>query len=143
MTEAEGNTGTPAPKGLVIALWVAQIMLAGIFLMAGVMKLMMSYEDFVESQPWAEATPAMLLKFIGVAEILGAIGVTVPALTRIKPILTPVAAMGLMLVMILAAGLHVTRAEWTALPFNIVPGALAAFVAWGRLKKAPIADRTA
>jgi putative oxidoreductase len=146
----EENTADEKPqnqqgtsKGLNIALWVAQIAVAGIFVMAGGMKLMTPYEAFVESQEWAEATPAMLIKFIGLAELLGAIGVIVPAATRIKPILTPVAAAALVLVMVLAIGLHVMRGEWYALPYNLVPGALAAFVAWGRLTKAKISDRMA
>jgi len=64
-----------------------------------------------------------------------------PALTRIKPILTPLAGVGLAVVMVLAAGFHVMRGELSALPINLAFGGLAAFVAWGRLQKAPISPR--
>jgi putative oxidoreductase len=143
MTDADSKPAASPPlKGLNIALWVAQFLVAAIFLMAGVMKLVTPYEAFMEDQAWAEAVSPWVLRFIGLVEVLGAIGITVPALTRIKPILTPLAAAGLVLVMVLALGLHVVRGEWSALPYNIVPGALAAFVVWGRLMKVRISDRT-
>lgn len=75
-------------------------------------------------------------------ELLGGIGVVLPALLRIKPWLTPLAALGLLSIMVLAFGFHVTRDEWHALPANTILGAMAAFVAWGRLTKARIKPRT-
>ena len=82
--------------------------------------------------------PLALVRFIGISELLGAVGLILPALTKIKPLLTPLAALGLLTIMILAMGFHVSRGEAGTLPFNIVLGGLAAFVAWGRTSKAPI-----
>jgi len=81
------------------------------------------------------------VRFIGVVEVLGALGVVVPAATRIKPSLTPLAALGLTTVMVLASLTHLARGEVQMLPITIVLATLAAFVAWGRFRKAPIAPR--
>ena len=75
------------------------------------------------------------------AELLGGIGLVLPAATRIMPKLTPLAALGLLTVMLLAMLTHVTRGEFSALGANVMLGGLAAFVAWGRLAKSPIAPR--
>lgn len=131
--------GTQAGKGLRIGLWVVQGLLAFAFLGAGLMKLATPYEQLAASQAWARATPTLLVKIIGVCELAGALGVMLPAATRIKPGLTPLAALGFVVLMVLAAGLHVSIGE-PPIP-NVVLGALAAFVAWGRWKKAPIAPR--
>jgi DoxX-like family len=82
-----------------------------------------------------------LVRFIGASELLGAIGLVLAAVTRSKPVLTALAAAGLVIVMVLAAGFHVSRGELQMLPPSLVLGAFAAFVAWGRFKKAPIAPR--
>lgn len=141
MTVIDTNT-TPAPKGWNIGLWVAQVALAGVFLMAGFMKLTTSPADLVAmGMLWAENAPAALIRFIGLAEVLGAIGVILPALTRIKPDLTKLAAFGLATIMVLASCVHTYRGEYEVLPVNLVLFALAVFVVWGRSKKAPIAPR--
>lgn len=131
---------TTSSKGLRIALWVAQVLLAALFGMAGLMKSTAPIESLAEQMAWVSRHSAGLVRFIGVSELLGAIGLIVPALTRIKPVLTPVAAAALVLVMGLAAGEHLLNAEPGAL-FNLIVGGLAAFVAWGRFLKAPIAPR--
>lgn len=117
-------------KGLVVALWIGQVILAAMFLMAGGMKLANAGEI-----PYPQA----FTYFVGTAELLGAIGVVVPALTRIKPKLTPLAATGLATIMVLATGFHISRSE----PFHVtaILGAIAIFVAWGRSKKAPVRAR--
>ena len=81
------------------------------------------------------------MRVIGVAELLGALGLILPAATRVKPMLTPLAASGLATVTLLAAIFHISRGELGALPIPLVLGGLAAFVAWGRAAKAPIAPR--
>lgn len=125
-----------------IGLWVAQIALAAMFLMAGVMKLMSSPADMVAmGMLWAENAPVGLIKFIGLAEVAGGLGVLLPAATRIMPDLTKLAAAGLAVIMVLAAGLHITRGEFEVLPMNVALFALAALVIWGRTNKAPIAPR--
>jgi hypothetical protein len=132
MTTTLTTSAAPsASKGLNIALWVAQALLFAAFIMAGGMKL-------VKDMP-GMSTPLRL--FIGVAEVLGALGMLLPSLSRVKPGLTPLAGVGLLVIMVLAAALHLSRGEVSHLPPVIVLGALAAFVAWGRWKKAPIAPK--
>lgn len=118
-------------KGLNIGLWVVQVLLAVGFGMSGAMKLVTPYEQLA-SQAWARATPQGLIPFIGVAEVAGALGMILPMVTRIKPILTPIAALGFVVIMILGAAVHLKVGEMP-IP-NVVLGGLAAFVAWGRLK---------
>jgi putative oxidoreductase len=87
--------------------------------------------------------PVALLRFIGISEALGAVGLILPSALRILPKLTPLAAVGLATVMALAIPFHASRGELLqALPANVILGSLAAFVAWGRTWPAPIAPRT-
>ena len=122
-----------------IALWVVQVLLAAAFGMSGFSKLTMPIVDLIEMVgPWAGDVPAVLVRFIGLSEVLGAVGLIVPALTRIQPRLTAWAAIGLAVVMILAAIFHATRGEFGSIIPNIVLLALAGFVAYGRTKLLPI-----
>jgi len=125
------------------ALWAVQILLALAFMGAGVMKTFTPIPELVANgMAFAESMP-LAARVAGVSEILGSLGLILPAATRIRPILTPAAAIGLMTVMVLAAILHISRGEFGGLPPNVVLGGLAAFVAYGRLRLAPIADRAA
>lgn len=132
------GTTASTGKGMNIGLWIAQGLLALAFLGAASGKLMMSAEDLAKHDP---SFPFALMKFIGIAELAGALGMILPSATRIAPKLTPIAAIGLVIIMVLAFGHHVRREEWSHTPPTIVLGALAAFVAWGRFRKAPIASR--
>jgi putative oxidoreductase len=127
-------------KGLHIALWVTQVALALMFAMAGLMKSTQPIEELGKKMTWVLDMPS-LTRFIGIAELAGAVGLILPAATRIMPKLTPLAALGLTVVMILATIFHISRGEFQALPITLILGGLAAFVAWGRYKKAPIAPR--
>lgn len=135
------HSATQGSKGLHIALWVVQVLLALSFLGAGLMKELTPIDQLAQKMAWVSATPAALVRFIGIAEIAGALGLILPALTRIKPFLTGLAGVGLATVMVLALGMHLSRGEFPMVGGPVVLGALAAFVAWGRLKKAPIAPR--
>ncbi len=128
-------------KGFHVSLWVVQILLAALFGMAGVMKTTTPIAELITKLPWAGAIPEALVRFIGASELAAAFGLILPSATRIRPALTPLAAAGLALVMALAFVFHVARGETQALPINLVLGGLAAFVAWGRAKKAPISAR--
>ena len=122
-----------------ILLWLAQILLAGAFGMAGIMKSTQPVDALVQNGiQWASQVPVPLVRFIGISELLGAIGLILPTATKIKPVLTPLAALGILTIMILAMAFHLSRGEPEMLPVNMVLGALAAFVAWGRTKKVPI-----
>ncbi len=122
-----------------ILLWLVQLVLAAAFGMAGFMKSTQPVDALVQAGiAWASQVPLPLVRFIGISELAGAIGLILPAATKIKPTLTPLAALGLLTIMILAMAFHLSRGEGQALPINMVLGGLAAFVAWGRTKKAPI-----
>jgi putative oxidoreductase len=125
-------------RGLRIALWSAQIALAIVFALAGAMKVSAPAAELVKMTP---GFPLVLLRFIGIAELAGAIGIILPALTRIAPVLTPLASSGFVIVMASAGILHLVRGQFGELAVVVVLGALAYFVAWGRFKRAPIAPR--
>ncbi|MFK7970137.1 MAG: DoxX family protein [Bacteroidia bacterium] len=125
-------------KVLNIALWVAQALLGLMFLMAGAMKASQPVEALTESLPWVTSTPLWLVRFIGLSELLGGLGLLLPSILRIKPFLTVWAAIGLAVVMLLAALFHGARGEFSAIGVNVVMLALFVFIAWGRSKKAPI-----
>jgi len=127
-----------ASRGLSIALWSAQIALAIVFALAGGTKVSTPAAELAKMAP---GFPLAFLRFIGIAELAGAIGILLPALTRIAPVLTPLAASGFVVVMASAAILHLVRGQFQELVVVIVLGALAYFVAWGRFKRAPIARR--
>jgi uncharacterized membrane protein YphA (DoxX/SURF4 family) len=116
------------------ALWIVQGLLALLFLFAGVMKFIMPIEEMTRDIQM----PAAFLRFIGVAEICGGLGLILPSLLRIRPGLTPLAAAGLVIIMIGATivSLMIGPVSLAAMPF--VVGLLAAFVAYGRWKLAPI-----
>ena len=114
------------------ALWIAQFVLAFAFLGAGGLKLAKPREELEPRMGYIEDMTDTQVKVTGVVEVLGALGVVLPALTGIAPILTPIAAAGLVVVMVGAAALHVKRDEYPLILVNVVLGALAAFVAWGR-----------
>tara|TARA_R110000868_G_scaffold337359_2_gene598236 strand:- start:18135 stop:18542 length:408 start_codon:yes stop_codon:yes gene_type:complete len=125
-------------KAIHIALWVAQGILAAMFIMAGLMKASQPLEVLAESLPWVTSTPVGLVRFIGISEVLGGLGLLIPSIFRFKPFLTVWAAIGLAVIMVLAAIFHVSRGEFAAIGMNIVLLAFALFIAWGRSKKTPI-----
>lgn len=128
-------------KALHISLWIAQVILAAMFLMAGVMKSTQPIEQLGASMSWVNDFSAGMVRFIGISELLGGIGLLLPALLRIKPVRTPLAALGLFTVMVFALVYHITKGEYESLGMNVILGAIAFFIAWGRYKKVPIAEK--
>ena len=126
-----------------VALWIVQALLALAFLAAGAMKLTQPLATLTASIAWTADVPELLVRLIGLAEVLGALGLVLPAATRIRPRLTPLAAAALALDMALASVFHLARGEATMLPATLVLAALLAFVAWGRATRAPVAPRAA
>ena len=124
-----------------VVLWILQIVLAVAFLAAGAMKLTQPLAELAVSLPWTADVPGALVRFIGVAEVLGGLGLVLPAATRILPRLTPIAAAALALDMVFATLFHVMRGETMMAPVTLILVALLAFVAWGRTTRAPIAPR--
>ena len=128
-------------KVLHISLWVVQVILALAFGMAGFMKLTAPISELAAQMPWAGEIPEAIVRFIGASELTAAVGLILPALTRIKPILTAYAGWGLVMVMLLAALFHAGRGEYAGIAFNLLFMSMASFVGWGRSKKVPIASR--
>jgi putative oxidoreductase len=133
------DTTRSSRNKLNIALWVSQVILAGMFAMAGAMKTNPTPE--VAKAIAAAGFPEALVRFIGISELAGALGLILPAATRIKPGLTPLSAAGLVIIMVLATALHISRGELQSLPVTLGLGGLALFVAWGRYKKVPVQPR--
>jgi uncharacterized membrane protein YphA (DoxX/SURF4 family) len=118
---------------MTIAVWVVQLLLAALFGMAGFMKTTSPIAQLAQAGiSWAPDLPVALVRFIGISEFAGAVGLILPAATGIQPWLTRAAAGGLVLIMLLAMGFHATRGEWGVLPMNLTLGLLALFVVWGR-----------
>src|SRR5947209_15352199 len=115
------------------ALWVVQGLLALLFLFAGGMKLVLP----IEAMQDPVALPGLFLRCIGVCEVLGGLGLILPGLLRIRPGLTPLAAAGLVIIMIGATVLSFAGDGITAALIPLVTGILAAFVAYGRWRLAP------
>jgi uncharacterized membrane protein YphA (DoxX/SURF4 family) len=112
-----------------LALWIVTIALATVFTGSGLMKLLMPKDKLVESgQGWAQDVNQANIRLIGFAEILGAVGLTVPAVTHIAPILVPLAAIGLILVMVAAAIVHARRNEVPNIVVNVALLAMAVFI---------------
>lgn len=125
-----------------IVLWIVQALLALAFLGAGAMKIATPIPELLANgMTFVEHVPPFLVRFIGLSEVLGGLGLILPAATRIKPVLTPIAAAALALVMILAALTHIAMSEFGGIVAPLVLGLLSAFVAWGRMKKHPIQAR--
>ncbi len=125
-------------KVLNTGLWIAQVLLSLLFIMAGIMKATQALDHLATSLPWVKDSSALLVRFIGVSELLGGIGILLPSILRIKPKLSVLAAIGLGLIMLFVMVFHTTRGETQVLGMNVVILSLALFVAWGRNKKAPI-----
>jgi len=123
-----------------LALWIVAIVLAATFAGSGLMKLLVPKDKLVNSgQGWAQDYTPTNIRLIGIVELLGAAGLILPAVTHLAPILVPLAAIGLVLVMVGAAMVHARRKEAMNIGVNAVLLALAVFVAWGRFGPYPFA----
>lgn len=115
-----------------IALWVAQGLLAAMYLMAGLLKTFQTAKT-KEQLPWAKNRSDAFVRFVGISELLGALGLILPLVTGILPWLTVLAAVGLALIQLLAIFTeHLPKKEYNVIPVNIVLLALAAFIVIGR-----------
>jgi uncharacterized membrane protein YphA (DoxX/SURF4 family) len=121
------------------ALWTIQGLLALTFLFAGAMKLAMSTEDLAAAMTLP--LPILFVRFIGVCEVLGALGLVLPGVFRIRTDLTPLAAQGLVVIMIGAVTLTVATMDASMAALPLVVGILAAVVAYGRTRVAPLTAR--
>jgi hypothetical protein len=126
------------------ALWTAQVLWGVFFSFTGFGKILAVnpavWNQMLPRVAWFSAVPQDLFVFIGICEFLGGVGLILPAMTGVKPKLTPLSALGLTLIMILAAVFHIVRGEYHFfVATNLVLGGVAAFIAYGRLYVRPIA----
>jgi hypothetical protein len=116
-------------------LWIVQGLLAALFLLAGGSKLVMTAEQM--ASPGPIQLPVLFIRFIGVCETLGAIGMILPGLTGIRPGLTPLAAAGLVIIMIGATVVNIMNGMAAFAIPTVVLGLMAAYVVYGRWWSAP------
>jgi uncharacterized membrane protein YphA (DoxX/SURF4 family) len=114
-----------------VGLWTVQALLAIVFLLAGALHAF-RYEAAKKNLPWMKDLPCGVVMLDGAMEILGALGVILPRLAGNLPVLTPLAAAGLALIMAVAISLHVRRKESSAVALTGLLFLMAAFVAYGR-----------
>ena len=115
-----------------IALWIAQALLATMYLMAGTMKTFQT-EKARHTMTWTQGRSDAFVRFVGIAELLGAFGLILPLVTGILPWLTVLAAIGLTIIQVLAVFTeHLPKREYNIIPVNVVLLGLAVFVIIGR-----------
>jgi uncharacterized membrane protein YphA (DoxX/SURF4 family) len=124
-----------------IALWIVQIVVALTLVGTGLWKLATPIPELAAKMPWMGQVSPAFLYATAVFDLLGGLGVLLPSVTRIKPGLTVLAALGCVALMAAAIVFHISRGEAAKTPFNFLIIALSLFVAWGRRSKAPIAPR--
>ena len=124
-------------KALNVLLWISQGLIALTLIWAAYAKLLQPIEETAKMLPWALDNPK-LLTFTGIIDLLGGIGIIVPAALKIQPKLSVYAAYGTIALMIAASIFHVSRGESSLIGMNIFFLMLAVFVVWGRTKKVPI-----
>jgi DoxX-like family len=132
-----GDSGG-AGRSTRIAVWIVSVLLALAFLFIGGVKVLMPVADMEAA---SHGVPVVLLKIAGCAEVLGALGIVLPAATRILPVLTPVAAAGLVITMVGATITDVALGLYPVAAQTALLGVLAGFVAWARFGPAAIAPR--
>ncbi len=113
-------------------LWIAQSLLAAMFTAGGLFKIFVPKDKLIANQPFVENFSSIQIKLIGLAEVLGAIGIIVPLATGIIPILTPIAAIGLCTIMILAIRIHFLRKETAKVVVIMTMVVITSFIAYER-----------
>jgi uncharacterized membrane protein YphA (DoxX/SURF4 family) len=129
---------TGREKAMKITVWIASALVAFAFLVVGAGKLMASAADLQQA---SEGVPVALLKLAGTAEVLGALGLVLPAATRIMPVLTPIAATGLVLTMVGATITNIAIGEPGAAATTVILGVFAALLAWARFGPVAVEPR--
>ncbi len=125
-----------------ITLWILQGLMARAYLNAGYMKTFLPIDEIAPTIFWAPRLPELLVRFIGVSELLGAIGLILPTLLRIRPGFTTLAAAALSLVMFFANLYHIAKGEFFVLPMTGLFLFVLGFIAYGRWKLSPITPKT-
>lgn len=131
------SNGNRSSKRINIAIWTVQVLLAALFLFAGGFKLVAPIAEMTKQMP----LPGFFLRFIGVVEFAGALGLILPSLLRIRPYLTPLAAGGLVIIMSGATGITMSGGKIGPAAVPFVVGLLAGLVLYARTRVVPIAEK--
>ena len=115
------------------ALWILQAIMAAVYLSAGIIKLFLEKDKLEKQFSWVKEFNRFSLKIIGGLEILGAFGLVLPEVTGIVPVLTPAAALGISLIMIMATIFHNRRKEMDSVVITQLLFVIALFIAYGRI----------
>jgi uncharacterized membrane protein YphA (DoxX/SURF4 family) len=132
---SKGNRSTS--KRINIAIWTVQVLLAALFLFAGGFKLVAPIAEMTKQIPF----PGLFLRFLGVIEVAGALGLILPSLLRIRPQLTPIAAAGLVIVMSGATAVSMVGGKFAPAAMPFVVGLLAGLVVYARTRVVPISEK--
>jgi|SRR6188768_470824 len=130
--------GATKARSLSASLWLTQALLSLLFVGTGVWKLLTPISKLATQIPWAGQVPEGFLQATALIDLCGGLGILLPALTRIKPSLTPLAALGCAALQGCAIVFHLSRGEVVNTPFNFLLLGLSLFVFWGRRFKVPI-----
>ncbi len=121
-------------KTLNVILWIAQSILSILLLSGAVMKFM-PVEKISGMMPWTGEVPIVLLRLLGVIDLLGGVGLILPGLLRLKPVMVIWASVGTSILMLSAIIFHISRVETHVIGFNIICVLIAIFITWGRITK--------
>lgn len=124
-----------------VLLWIAQVLISTSLIWAAYVKLFQPIEELEIMWPWTGDVSPTFVRLTGIIDLIGALGVILPSLFRFKPTLAPIAAMGIVSLMISASIFHIYRGEASKIGFNIVFAMIAAFIAYGRWKLVPIQSK--
>jgi hypothetical protein len=141
MSKVDSSPSIRSARPLGAVLWIAQTIVAGLFLTSGLLKLLTPIHQLAAMMPWTGQVPSWFVRSIAVVDLAGGTGIVLPALTRVFPGLTVLAALGCAIVQVLAITFHASRGEFSVLPINAILLPLSAFVLWGRATRVPIAPR--
>lgn len=140
MTSLTASPTAPS-RGLNFGLWAVQWLLGLMFIGTGLWKVATPIPELAAKMPWMGQVSPAFLYATALFDTLGGLGILLPSLTRIKPGLTVLGALGCVALMAGAIVFHFSRGEGANTPFNFLLVALCLFVAWGRHAKAPVAPR--
>lgn len=131
---------TTRQKNLNIASWICQLLLTATLVWAAGMKLFQPIDQLAQMWPWVGDNPT-LTKITGIFDLIGGLGLTLPAALRIRPSLTVYAAYGVIALMVAAIVFHILRGEGSQIGFNVFVVLVAGFVAWVRSREVIIGER--
>jgi uncharacterized membrane protein YphA (DoxX/SURF4 family) len=126
---------------LFVGLWLAQIIVALVFAASGLTKVFIPIAELTRMMTWPGDYPLAFVRTLGLVDLLGAVGMLLPSLTRVYPQLAVLAAGCCTLLQILAIGFHASRGEFSVLPLNLALLPMCILVLWGRGKRMPVRGR--